>query len=70
MNVESATPARTMPVLYLSHGAPPLADDELWTKQLREWSSQLPRPTSILMVSAHWEEAPIAVAVMVVKEVE
>jgi len=47
------------PVLYLSHGAPPLADDPLWTRQLADWSAGLPRPTAILVVSAHWEEAPL-----------
>ncbi len=56
------TTATTMPVLYLSHGAPPLADDETWTAQLARWSADLPRPTAILVVSAHWEHAPIAVS--------
>jgi 4,5-DOPA dioxygenase extradiol len=50
-----------MPVLYLSHGAPPLADDPEWTGQLARWAAALPRPASILMVSAHWEEAPASV---------
>ncbi|MEU5876659.1 class III extradiol ring-cleavage dioxygenase [Spirillospora sp. NPDC047279] len=50
-----------MPVLYLSHGAPPLADDAVWTRELARWSDDLPRPTSILVVSAHWEEAPLAI---------
>jgi len=50
-----------MPVLYLSHGAPPLADDPVWTEQLAGWSRDLPRPKSILVVSAHWESAPLAV---------
>lgn len=49
-----------MPALYLSHGAPPLADDPLWPGQLAAWSAELPRPTAILIVSAHWEEAPLA----------
>ncbi|KUJ70170.1 dioxygenase [Streptomyces albus subsp. albus] len=49
-----------MPALYLSHGAPPLADDAVWPGQLAAWSAGLPRPTAILMVSAHWEEAPLA----------
>ncbi len=48
-----------MPVLYLGHGAPPLADDERWTGELRSWSTTLPRPESILIVSAHWEENPL-----------
>jgi 4,5-DOPA dioxygenase extradiol len=47
------------PVLYLSHGAPPLADDTLWTRQLAEWAGEITRPTAVLMVSAHWEEAPL-----------
>ncbi len=49
-----------MPALYLSHGAPPLADDPVWPGQLAAWSAELPRPRAILMVSAHWEEAPLA----------
>lgn len=51
-----------MPALYLSHGAPPLADDPVWTRELAAWSDDLPRPTAILMVSAHWEEAPLALS--------
>ena len=54
------TPTR-MPVLYLSHGAPPLADDATWTGELQRWGADLPRPKSILVVSAHWESAPLAV---------
>jgi len=50
-----------MPALYLSHGAPPLADDPIWPGELARWSAALPRPRSILVVSAHWEEAPLAV---------
>ncbi len=48
-----------MPALYLGHGAPPLVDDPLWTRQLAAWSADLPRPAAILMVSAHWESAPL-----------
>ncbi|MGW0889424.1 dioxygenase family protein [Saccharopolyspora sp. NPDC002578] len=51
--------AERMPALYLSHGAPPLVDDELWTSQLAAWADELPRPRAILMVSAHWESAPL-----------
>ncbi|PTR38995.1 4,5-DOPA dioxygenase extradiol [Rhodococcus sp. OK611] len=50
-----------MPALYLSHGAPPLVDDDLWVSQLGAWSSRLPRPTAILVVSAHWESAPLTI---------
>ena len=48
-----------MPAIYLGHGAPPLVDDELWVAQLAAWASALPRPRAILMVSAHWEKAPL-----------
>ncbi|MBF6277842.1 MULTISPECIES: dioxygenase [Nocardia] len=48
-----------MPVLYLSHGAPPLADDPIWPEQLAQWSAALPKPKAVLMVSAHWEDAPV-----------
>ena len=50
-----------LPTLYLSHGAPPLVDDELWVSQLAGWAHELPRPTAILVVSAHWESAPLTI---------
>lgn len=50
------------PVLYLSHGAPPLADDPVWTRQLADWSERFGKPTNILMVSAHWEAAPVSLS--------
>lgn len=48
-----------MPALYLGHGAPPLLDDEIWSGQLAELSTALPTPKGILIVSAHWESAPL-----------
>jgi len=57
---ELTLPQERMPALYLSHGAPPLADDPVWPGELAAWSADLPRPKAILMVSAHWEEAPLA----------
>lgn len=59
---ETATARQSdrMPAIYLSHGAPPLADDPIWPGQLADWSKDLPRPKSVLMVSAHWEDAPLA----------
>ncbi len=50
-----------MPAVYLGHGAPPLVDDELWVSQLRTWAQGLPKPKQILVVSAHWESAPLTV---------
>ncbi len=48
-----------MPALYIGHGAPPLLDDTLWSSQLAGLSADLPRPRAILIVSAHWESAPV-----------
>ena len=48
-----------MPAIYLGHGAPPLVDDPLWVAELAAWAGALPRPEAILMVSAHWEAAPV-----------
>jgi 4,5-DOPA dioxygenase extradiol len=50
-----------MPALYLGHGAPPLVDDPTWTAELSAWAAKLPRPTAILIVSAHWESAPLTI---------
>lgn len=51
-----------MPALYLGHGAPPLLDDQLWMGQLFDWAIELPKPTSVLIVSAHWENAPLGIS--------
>jgi len=51
-----------MPAVYLGHGAPPLLDDALWTAELKAWAGGLPRPTGILIVSAHWEAAPLSLS--------
>ncbi len=48
-----------MPALYIGHGAPPLLDDPVWSSQLAAWARDLPRPRAILIVSAHWESAPV-----------
>jgi 4,5-DOPA dioxygenase extradiol len=54
----AATDGR-MPAIYLGHGAPPLVDDVLWVTQLSAWAGALPRPQAILVVSAHWQAAPL-----------
>ena len=51
-----------MPALYLSHGAPPLFDDAPWIRELFAWAQALPRPAAILIVSAHWESAPLSLS--------
>jgi 4,5-DOPA dioxygenase extradiol len=51
--------AGRLPVLFRSHGAPTLVDDERWTTELAALAADLPRPERILIVSAHWEAAPL-----------
>ncbi len=51
-----------LPSLYLGHGAPPLLDSRRWLDELHGWASTLPVPRAVLMISAHWEAAPIAVS--------
>jgi 4,5-DOPA dioxygenase extradiol len=49
-----------MPVIFAAHGAPVLLDDAGWMGELAAWAAAMPKPRSILMVSAHWEERPAA----------
>lgn len=51
----------TLPTLFVAHGAPPLLDDAAWMAELAGWARSLPRPKSILMLSAHWEERPVTI---------
>ena len=50
-----------LPAIYLGHGAPPLLEDEAWMRELGDWARSLPRPKAILIVSAHWQTAPMAI---------
>lgn len=52
----------SLPSLYISHGAPPLLDNQLWMDQLAAWAGTIEKPKSILIVSAHWESAPVAIS--------
>jgi len=52
--------AERMPVIFAAHGAPVLLDDAAWMTELAAWAVSMPKPKSILMVSAHWEERPTA----------
>jgi 4,5-DOPA dioxygenase extradiol len=47
-----------MPAIFAAHGAPVLLDDDVWVGELASWAGAMPRPKSILMISAHWEERP------------
>src|SRR6476620_978097 len=58
---DAAAAAVVGPALFLSHGAPPLVDDALWVSQLKKWAVELATPSAILIVSAHWEAAPLTI---------
>ncbi|HNJ78542.1 MAG TPA: class III extradiol ring-cleavage dioxygenase [Marmoricola sp.] len=51
-----------MPALFVSHGAPPTLDHEAWLSDLHTWSTSMPKPRAIVVVSAHWENAPLAIS--------
>jgi len=51
-----------LPSLYLSHGAPPLFEDAGWMGELFAWARSMPKPKAILIVSAHWEAAPLSLS--------
>jgi 4,5-DOPA dioxygenase extradiol len=51
-----------LPSLYISHGAPMLFEMTDWMTQLHDWARCLPRPKAILVVSAHWESAPLSLS--------
>jgi len=56
----AATPGGRMPVIFAAHGAPVLLDDAAWMGELAAWSAAMPAPSAILMISAHWEQRPVA----------
>jgi 4,5-DOPA dioxygenase extradiol len=51
-----------LPSLYLGHGAPMLFEMTDWMTELHTWARALPKPKAILIVSAHWESAPLALS--------
>lgn len=51
-----------LPALYLSHGAPMLFEMAEWMTQLHDWARRLPKPKAVLIVSAHWESAPLSLS--------
>jgi 4,5-DOPA dioxygenase extradiol len=56
MNDPLISYADRMPVIFAAHGAPVLLDDVVWMADLAAWAQAMPKPRSILMISAHWEE--------------
>jgi 4,5-DOPA dioxygenase extradiol len=48
-----------MPTIFVAHGSPLLLDDAAWVDELGHWARAMPRPKSVLMISAHWLDEPI-----------
>jgi len=54
--IETNSETRKMPVLFMGHGNPMNAIEEnAYTKGWREMVKDIPTPSSILIISAHWE---------------
>ena len=51
-----------MPALYIGHGAPLLLDDPIWSSEIAAITKKFEKPKAILIVSAHWESAPISIS--------
>ncbi|HEY0705583.1 MAG TPA: class III extradiol ring-cleavage dioxygenase [Polyangia bacterium] len=52
--------AGTMPAIFLAHGYPLWSLDKARIADLNGWAKALPRPRSVLVISAHWEARPIS----------
>ena len=59
MSEPRAPQPERLPAVYLGHGAPTLIDDPLWPVELAAWAAEMPKPKAILVVSAHWQSAPL-----------
>ena len=51
-----------LPGLFVSHGAPFTLDDAQWLADLFDWAQSMPKPRAVVVISAHWEEAPVALS--------
>lgn len=51
-----------LPSLFVSHGAPSTLDDPRWLGDLFDWACSMPKPRAVVVISAHWERAPVAIS--------
>jgi len=56
----AANASHQMPVIFLAHGSPMLLDSPRWIAELKQWADAMPRPRAVLMISAHWDQRPVA----------
>jgi 4,5-DOPA dioxygenase extradiol len=60
-----STTGQRMPSIFLAHGSPLLLDDATWIAELGRWAHAMPRPKSVLMISAHWLDEPVTLGATV-----
>jgi 4,5-DOPA dioxygenase extradiol len=58
MNPDGPSPSARLPVVFVSHGAPTLALDPVAGADFARLGQSLPRPRAVLVLSAHWLDAP------------
>src|SRR5688572_12832772 len=51
-----------MPALFVSHGIPPFLESAQWLAALFGWAQAMPKPRALVVVSAHWEDAPLSLS--------
>lgn len=52
---ETPVPTGRMPVLFVGHGSPMnVVEDNRWSRGFAALGTQVPRPSAILAISAHW----------------
>jgi len=57
----SSASLATMPVVFVSHGAPTMALDQAAGADFARLAQALPKPRAVLVVSAHWLDAPATI---------
>ncbi|MEU2069025.1 DODA-type extradiol aromatic ring-opening family dioxygenase [Streptomyces anulatus] len=53
---------RPLPSLFVSHGAPFTLDDPRRLGDLFDRARSMPEPRAVVVISAHWERAPVAMS--------
>src|SRR5262245_7367141 len=55
---KAAPASGRIPAAFVGHGSPMTALDAAKSGDWTRWAAGMPRPKAVLVVSAHWEEAP------------
>lgn len=50
-----------VPSTFVGVGGPRQMEDAVWSQELRTWADSMPRPSSILVFSAHWLQYPVGI---------